>query len=207
MGRTGKTERNRKIEKWRERMRERERRGRGRGRGRGKRRGWLNPGLFARSKWRSAVILKFSRWQGVRIGLKNQSGSLFLMITVSRSGERELLLLSTDSAVSLPATTAGLNPPVRLSEPLSLRLFRVHPSLPPPFLSLFLSSTVRFSLFPFSLCAPHSTPIQLFPSLSARRLALLCNALLFQSVSRLAPGIAIQPSPVRAHRGAFRRPL
>lgn len=22
--------------------------------------GWLNPGLFARSKWRSAVILKFS---------------------------------------------------------------------------------------------------------------------------------------------------
>lgn len=46
--------------------------------------GWLNPGLFARSKWRSAVILKFSRWQGARIGLKNQSGSLFLMITASR---------------------------------------------------------------------------------------------------------------------------
>jgi len=45
---------------------------------------WLNPGLFARSKWRSAVILKFSRWQGARIGLKNQSGSLFLMITASR---------------------------------------------------------------------------------------------------------------------------
>ena len=143
VGRTGKTERSRKIEKWRERMRERKRE-----RGR---RGWLNPGLFARSKWRSAVILKFSRWQGVRIGLKNQSGSLFLMITVSRSGERELLLLSTDSAVSLPATTAGLNSPVRLSEPLSLRLFRVRPSHPPSsFLSLFLPSTVRFSLFPFS---------------------------------------------------------
>lgn len=47
--------------------------------------GWLNPGLFARSKWRSAVILKFSRWQGARIGLKNQSGSLFLVITASRS--------------------------------------------------------------------------------------------------------------------------
>lgn len=55
----------------------------------------LIPGMFASGKWRSAVILKFSPWMRDRCenqagwegvvwvdGLKNQSGSLFLMITV-----------------------------------------------------------------------------------------------------------------------------
>ena len=91
----------------------------------------------------------------------------------------------------------------------------ISPPLPRPSVSPSFLLSLSFSPFDrsflsvsFFSCAPHSIiPIQLFPPLSTRRLALLCNALLFQSVSRLAPGIAVQPSRVRAHREAFRRPL
>lgn len=143
--RTGDTERSRKIEKWREK----------------ERRGWLNSGLFARSKWRSAVILKFSRWQGVRIGLKNQSGSLFLMITASRPRERELLLLSTDS-VSLPPTA---NPPRLSSLYLSASSASIRLSLP------------HFvSLFPFPLVHQSAPTFSISFHTTRRDASLLCNA-------------------------------
>lgn len=89
-------------------------------------RGWLNPGLFARSKWRSAVILKFSRWQGARIGLKNQSGSLFLMITASRPE-------SGNCCCFLPI------PPLPATSAPSLSLCFLHPRTPrpPPVLRLY----------------------------------------------------------------------
>lgn len=84
--------------------------------------------------------------------------------------------------------------PPAFVEPLSLRLFRVH---------LSLSSTFRFSVS-FSSCVPErSNFFHLFPHDATR-----CDAtprfsvtLLFQSVSRSASGIVIQPSRTHTPKG------
>lgn len=90
----------------------------------------------------------------MRIGLKNQSGSLFLMITAQPAPESGNCCFLPIPSLPASATT----PPLFCRAPLSLRLFRVHPSLP---LSL---STV--SLFPFPRAAHHRVPTFLSQSVS-----------------------------------------
>lgn len=148
----------------------------------------LTPGLFARSKWRSAVILKFSRWQGARIGLKNQSGSLFLMITASRSESGNCCCCCCFLPILLfPATSAP-----------SLSLCFLHPrTLPPapvpPFLFPCLTEhgcSLLFSL-PFS---PTSLPVSPGHPLAPR---------FFQSISRTAATLGI----IAEHRYRHHQPL
>lgn len=142
-------------------------------------RGWLNPGLFARSKWRSAVILKFSRWQGARIGLKNQSGSLFLMITASRpeSGNCCCCCWCFLPISLLPATSA-------LRHCLSVSSIHVYRGLL-PFPVSFLASTSTIPLL--SVALRFSQP----PSYRARDSPNLSLAQPLPLVSSPPPTIAI----------------
>lgn len=109
------------------------------------------------------------------------------MITASRPRERELLLLSTDS-VSLPATA---NPPRLSSFYLSASSASIRLSLP-HFVSLFPFPLVCQSAPTFSISF-HTTRRDATPRFSV--------TLLFQSVSRSASGIAIQPSRTHTPKG------
>lgn len=154
-------------------------------------RGWLNPGLFARSKWRSAVILKFSRWQGARIGLKNQSGSLFLMITASRPESGNCCCCCCFLPIPpLPATSA-------LRHCLSVSSIHVPPRPPPVPPSLSLPRRARIPLLSVALPG-HISPRFSHNTLSPR-------VRFSQSISRTAATYGIIAAT--DHRYRHRQPL
>lgn len=177
-------ERGRKSERKIEKSQERREKAAGcGGMPRGRQRGWLNPGLFARSKWRSAVILKFSRWQGARIGLKNQSGSLFLMITASR--------FESGNCCCRCCCFLSIPPPL---PPPSLSLCFLHPRSEPVFSVSFLGSAQR--AVPLSVTLSPTSRPSVPRSLSA----------LSQSISRTVATSGIIAAAAN-HRYRHRQPL
>lgn len=118
----------------------------------------LTPGLFARSKWRSAVILKFNRVVGGADRIKKSEWKL-VSHDNSPAGSREReLLLSTDSV----SPCQHYHHPTTLLSSAS-----ISPPLPRPSVSSSFSFH-RFSVS-FSSRGAHHRASQLFsPNLSLR---------------------------------------